>query len=404
MIMWNNAKIVQRKRNARPPEQVKRERTLSIGWNNTLENEVSEQSNFHLFKLPLEIREMIYAEMLPFERVWIVLIDKRLVCDWELIKAPVSKPNSNDSAGDTSIAELPAESSTSTLSAAAAQGATTSQGAMTNQTLVDMSSRKPRGPAMKFRIGVPSKTPMWGLGILSLLRTCRRVYSDVIPYLYSKPTFSFQDTLPFLAFVASIPPSHFQHIRSVTINLATPDLPRHLQARLNKVKEPAMTIPRPEVSSLKYAFFYDGSFPAPLYNASILPPQNPNKLLPSYMWDAIANALEEMKSLRQVRITLLNVPRRICVWVEHGYEGSGQRDAQDIMDSLKWVGRARPWKGEVDEPNKGREAEVVFENVWWKTDREHKKQGHWVRQVDENGRVEWNEVGEAAGAVLRVGY
>lgn len=382
-----NADVHQRKREALPPETVERERRLSICGDNTFQNEVSEQEKCRLFKLPLEIREMIYAELLPFERVWIVIIEGRLACDWEIVKTPTPPPDPNQYLHvDTSKPDSPAESSISAF-------------------------RRSRQTPLRFRLGFAPKTPIWGLGILPLLQTCRKVYSEVMPYLYSKPDFAFHDTVPFIIFAASIPPSHFQHIRSVTIDLAMSSLPRYLRARLNKAKLTTFTIPRPDASPIHYGFLSYGSYQVTLYNASILLDNEPIDSGRLCWWDAIVHALQEMKSLRNVRITLSDVPRHLIV-VGWGDAAGWQRNESDIMDSLSWIGRARPWKGEVDDSDKRSATDVVFENVWLEDGgvndgeikREKKKQGYWVRKVAENGAVEWTEVGEAAGKVVRVVY
>lgn len=53
--------------------------------------------------------------------------------------------------------------------------------------------------------------------LLSLLRTCRRVYTEAAPLLYADNTFDFRhvDTLNW--FVAVVPPHHLQQIRSLTL-------------------------------------------------------------------------------------------------------------------------------------------------------------------------------------------
>lgn len=57
----------------------------------------------------------------------------------------------------------------------------------------------------------------WGLdkGVLSLMRTCRLIYTEAIPLLYSTPTFVFSHTGPltFMAFVATILPERKDAIR-----------------------------------------------------------------------------------------------------------------------------------------------------------------------------------------------
>lgn len=375
-----------------PPAVAERQRALSICFGNSFQNEeLSKQSGFHLLKLPLEVREMIYAELLPWERVWILLVDKKLVCDWEAVKVPNSVP----------VTSLVGQEHSSPRP----NGAESSQ----TPTLVSPRTRPMRegqhNRTRRKNPGVFSKFNKWGLSILPFMRTCRRVYSDIMPYLYSRPTFAFHDAVPFLAFVASIPPSHFQCIRSVELGFAypyaLPALPRYLEARINRAREPIKTIPRPDVCKLDYWFFYDGTFSSPLHNASVLP-SNTTDGCSSYMWDAIANALVEMKGLKRAHITLLNIPRSITMLTEKDDVESRQRDAQDIMDSLRWVGRPRPWKGETTESDKGRETEVIFENVWWKTDRETRFRGHWVREVYEEGKVDWREVGEAAGSAIEL--
>lgn len=386
--------LSQRRFYGSPPASVERERALSICDDNSFgRHELLEQSGFYFFKLPLEVREMIYVELLPFERIYILLIDSKLVCDWEAVKSSDSVPSASSAAREQEPRprlNLFENSQTP---------------ALTDLSTGTMHERQRNTIRRKYP-GIFSKFRMWGVGILPLMQTCRKVYSDVVPYLYSRPTFAFHDTVPFLAFAASIPPSHFQYIRSVELGFAypyaLPALPRFLVARIKRAKVPTKTIPRPEACTLDYSMFYDGSFPAPLYNASIFPSQVTDTHSSSYMWDAIANALVEMKSLRKVRVTLLNIPRSISVLTEKSGVDSGQRDAQDIMESLRWVGRARPWKGEIIEADTGKETEVVFENVWWSTDMETKHQGHWVREVHENGTVDWREVGEAAGLAIEL--
>lgn len=381
---------------------MERARALSICGNNTFENEVAEQNNFLLFKLPLEIREMVYAELLPFERVWIVIIDKQLVCDWEIVKTPISQshPSGHLNFG-ISNPESPEELFRPASSITPAQESSLLWNAASN-----MMSRRPRQMPLRFRLGAAPKSPIWGLKIIPFLQTCRRVYSEVMPYLYSKPTFAFHDSIPFLTFVASIPPSHFQHIRSVTINMTSLALPRYIRARLERAKMKSLHVlrPRPDVCSISYDFLYDGWFPKPLYNTSVLLPYSPNEVWPTVLWDVIAHVLQEMKSLRKVHITLKKIPRQILFGKGREYATGRWRDEREIMDPLAWIGRPRPWKGEVADPDKEFETDVVFKTVWPREDGEEKKEGYWVRKVGENGEVEWKEVGEAAGKVVSLDY
>lgn len=62
----------------------------------------------------------------------------------------------------------------------------------------------------------------WGheLGVLSLLRSCRLIYTEAVPLLYSTPTFSFSHTGPltFLASTATILPHRRNAIRNINLS------------------------------------------------------------------------------------------------------------------------------------------------------------------------------------------
>lgn len=282
------------------------------------------------FKIPLEIREMIYVELIGCGRVWIILKNDKLACLRE--EQRIVSPR--------------------------------------------------RGHAVR---------P--GMQVLPFLQTCRRVYSEAIDLLYSTPTFAFDKTRAFLAFSASALPARSQKLRSLNFNSSGEGVPGHIVEA-----SPGPDLRNPHLHELNYSYL-NNRYRGTLYNAAILRPRNKNPLLPTYMWDAVADALEEMKGLRDVFISLSNVKRQILVWVEHGYENSGQRDACEIRQSLEWVGRDRPWKGEGksdEQKEKQIETKIVFENVWKRPEGEWTR-GHWVRQIDNAGEVKWREVGEAAG-------
>ncbi|KAF2684099.1 hypothetical protein K458DRAFT_389314 [Lentithecium fluviatile CBS 122367] len=334
-----------RKRNETPPKEVKRKRPLSISdSNNEFKKEVADQNASMLFKPPLEIREMIYTELFgPDSTIWIVYLNEKLAC---------------------------------------VRGDETSV---------------PRHGHHAVKLGIH---------VLPFLQSCRRVYSEAIDLLYSAPRFAFCETLTFLAFSASILPSRFQRLRSITINLSGQGVPSHVlkifpiptltKAHLHRLGFSS----NPCTYHLNYSLLHD-AYRGTLRNASVLISANSNPLDPTYAWDAVANALRKMKGVQEVFLSMRDVPRKIEVWVEHGYEHSGQRDARDIKTSLNWVGRDRPLEGggsgkeDEKESVKRREAKIVFENVWNRSGEDWKK-GHWVREVGDDAKVEWREVGEAA--------
>lgn len=329
-----------------------------------------------------------------------MIIDKQLVCDWEIVKTPISHSHPSGHL-DFGISN---PESPEVLSRPASSNTPAQESSLLWNATSYMMPRRPRQTPLKFRPGAAPKSPIWGLKIIPFLQTCRRVYSEVMPYLYSKPTFAFHDSIPFLTFVASIPPSHFQHIRSVTINMTSLALPRYIRARLEKARRKSLHVlrPRPDVCSISYDFLYDGWFPKPLYNTSVLPPYSPDEVWPTVLWDVIAHVLQEMKSLRKVHITLKKIPRQIVFGKGREYATGQWRDEREIMDPLAWIGRPRPWKGEVADPDKEFETDVIFKTVWPREGGEEKKEGYWVRKVAENGEVEWKEVGEAARKVVNL--
>ena len=326
-----DAKTYQQGRYQRPPNEAKRKRALSISESNNEFGNLTDQNTSLFFRIPLELREMVYAELFgASETIWIVLADQKLACVRE------------------------------------------------EQTNVTQQDDRPT---------------KLGLHAIPLLQSCRRIYSEAISLLYSTPTFAFNETLAFLAFSASILPSRFQSLRFIVINLSRQGVPGHV----SKISL-GLTLSNPHRRSMDYTLLHKLKH-LKLYNASILP--EPNKtLLPDYLWDAVANALEEMKGVQDVFLSLKDVTRIIEVWVERGYEHSGERDARDIRNSLAWVGRDRPWKGEGKEDGSGerrekqRETRIVFENVWRKSS--EWTRGHWVREMRDDGEIEWKEVGEAA--------
>ncbi|KAF2032780.1 hypothetical protein EK21DRAFT_109525 [Setomelanomma holmii] len=59
------------------------------------------------------------------------------------------------------------------------------------------------------------------LGVLGLLQSCRAIYNDFVPHLYSRPRFLFHDYDSFAAFCGSIVPQRFNTIQRVQVYRAS---------------------------------------------------------------------------------------------------------------------------------------------------------------------------------------
>ncbi|KAF1948685.1 hypothetical protein CC80DRAFT_299207 [Byssothecium circinans] len=154
--------------------KISRRNSLSIGqptkpWTKLLSKKVSNQTTSPLFKLPLEIREMIYEYSLIDDRGGYIE-----TWDWK----------------DTRFLHL-----------------VTSRRTQDRKMLVECLCLDRRGERR-------SKAFLRS----ALLRTCRRIYTEALPILYAKTQFVFFTGRVFNAFSLHTPSSHVQHIRSLRIN------------------------------------------------------------------------------------------------------------------------------------------------------------------------------------------
>ncbi|KAF2122293.1 hypothetical protein BDV96DRAFT_594195 [Lophiotrema nucula] len=72
----------------------------------------------------------------------------------------------------------------------------------------------------------------YSVDVLSLLRTCRKIYTEALPLLYSIPTYKFVNPIAFLIFSATITQHAFHSLRNVFLdfsNVPYPSTYSHLQ-------------------------------------------------------------------------------------------------------------------------------------------------------------------------------
>jgi hypothetical protein len=180
--LWRIGKeLAQRKRDEMPPKVEKRKRKLSISSQTGSilpreinDTKVNKQENSILFKLPAELRLMIYAELFAEERIWISTEARKLTCY---------------------------------------RGSTIEQ--------------------LKPGSGHTPLTP--GMDSIPLLQSCRKIYTEAIDSLYSGPAFAFPNPKAFFYFAGSLLPQRLASIKTVEMhfNEATLPLLLHNEVKMN---------------------------------------------------------------------------------------------------------------------------------------------------------------------------
>lgn len=69
---------------------------------------------------------------------------------------------------------------------------------------------------------------------LALLQTCRRVYAEALPVLYSQTQFVFKEPRHLVSFYHSVPATHFTHIRSIRMDFSKMSNFREYNRELSK--------------------------------------------------------------------------------------------------------------------------------------------------------------------------
>ncbi|KAK0659390.1 hypothetical protein DIS24_g4174 [Lasiodiplodia hormozganensis] len=115
---------------------------------------------------------------------------------------------------------------------------------------------------------VPRLPPTWGIGpdFLPLLLTCRRIYADAIPTLYSHPTFSTNHIYTLTDFLLSLPPPRLASLRSLHLVWPVPLNERHYPAASPSSSSDSFT------SSATYASFISPYFASASASAPNLTP------------------------------------------------------------------------------------------------------------------------------------
>ncbi|KAF9640745.1 hypothetical protein BFW01_g12551 [Lasiodiplodia theobromae] len=152
---------------------------------------------------------------------------------------------------------------------------------------------------------VPRLPPTWGIGpnFLPLLLTCRRIYADAIPTLYSHPTFSTNHIYTLTDFLLALPPPRLASLRSLHLVWPVPLNERHYPAA-----SPSSSDSDSFTSSATYASFISPYFASASASAPDLTPP-PFGLAPPHdrvtwtaFWTLVAT---RAPCLRQVAVELV---------------------------------------------------------------------------------------------------
>ncbi|KAF2870740.1 hypothetical protein BDV95DRAFT_595445 [Massariosphaeria phaeospora] len=134
--------------------------------------------------------------------------------------------------------------------------------------------------------GFESFRPL-GLGVLPLLQSCRMIYSELVPLLYSEPTFFFHSLNTMLAFSGTSLPQRFHAITSIRIDGTCEPIPENWA--LESAMQPLNFHSRHE-------------------SLASLPVRNP---FPSFhidheplLWTAACAVLARMAALRKLKMSL----------------------------------------------------------------------------------------------------
>ena len=169
-----------------PPRSKARDQPISPDGTNRRLN-IHEQEQSPLFRLPYELRCKIYEKIVPKEKLWIFQDGRETNINgnrtWKL---PRGREMRVRAVWDTSVPGFSDDS----------------KAIRRQKTLKKELSGK------------------WGLSVVPLLQTCRRVYTELKEPLYGNPTFVFPDCITFFAFSTSILPQRFARIKKVELAFA----------------------------------------------------------------------------------------------------------------------------------------------------------------------------------------
>lgn len=269
--LWRLGKeLSQRKRDEMPPKVEKRKRKLSmippaggILLRSIIDTKEYEQENCTFFRLPAEVRLMIYEELVTKERIWISSKAGKLICY--------------------------------------------------------------RGSTIEHLKPAPGPTPLKpGMNAISLLLSCRKIYSEAIDVLYSRPAFAFSDQNVFLCFAGNLLPQRLSSIKRLELhfNEATP--PLFLPSKGKKRSSPLL-------SPFTYYFMHNHLIATSPVRNSCLPPATVEDAIPC--WYIICEVIGKMDGLRSVNVQVCNMD---VGWTDDG-SGTWWRDV--FLGPLEWAPR-----------------------------------------------------------------
>ena len=157
----------------------------------------------------------------------------------------------------------------------------------------------------------------------SLLRSCRRVYSEAIDYLYSENTFEILDAVGFMPFCVSVLPHRFNRIRSLRFGHQV------TAALLNN--DPAVL---------------------PSYRPYSLPPHDPSA------WGKCWNLIADMENLQELHVTLEMSPAFIT-WPGVGARPFSREGEKRLLAPLHRVVQPANWQLYVNWPETWSEFEAA---------------------------------------------
>ncbi|KAF2109839.1 hypothetical protein BDV96DRAFT_225827 [Lophiotrema nucula] len=187
----------QRKKECQPPKPEKRKRRLSVSEDSGLVDERSKmvtenQLQSLLFKLPYELRRLIYEEVVGDLAVHVTKMDDKLC----------------------------------------AYPCTDAHKLIRQRCWLKPARLSLTGKAV--RPGIPFQFHDPGIGMMGLLMSCRRIYTEFVGVLYCEPTFIFESYRSMLSFCASILPERFNKITSVHFDNTTINIQPHIRQLYNQ--------------------------------------------------------------------------------------------------------------------------------------------------------------------------
>ncbi|KAF2004642.1 hypothetical protein P154DRAFT_571857 [Amniculicola lignicola CBS 123094] len=170
------------------------------------------------------------------------------------------------------------------------------------------------------------------VGVLPLLRTCRMIYTELIPIVYSKPTFMFSSFNHFLLFTSSILPSRFSSLQSIHFERHGRNAQPKARPFENAFYEPLLYRPRPE--------------PIPMRNPILPSLSQANGPMTAHLgvsvWWATCKVLQRLPGLKRLRVDIewpmcLSQPQS----QRHGLTSVAERIYRDIVDGFVMLAEGR---------------------------------------------------------------